>query len=507
MRRPTDATLLLAAIVGLTFVASLFVGTRANAFPFLFHPDEPSKAEQIALGEYNFNHPQLELQAGHLIAWLRTGDVRGLASPDEVYLPHRQRIVQSGRLASAGFTALAGAIFAGLACAVRGPIAGIAVGSGLVVCPGLVANAHFFKEDAAFIFTIAVWLTAAAWHVRRRSTTSLVVFVVACGLAVCGKWIGGLLTIYGFALIAAIAPRDRRLRHASVLSLALVPFLLVNLPIFWQFHNVIAGSRHEASHIATGHEGLILPRWPVYVAELWTIGPILLGLAGYEGYVLARCPERRWAAWWLVPTLAVGLLLIVLMSRVVSPRYVLPTVVLLVVLGGMGLSSLAADLATKVKTPVVLGVAAILLAVGLVMPGLRSYQYLRVFQHDTRLDLRAWVQSNLQPGDKLAHDAWTGLWHWDVPVESSRLPLALADTTVEKLAAEGFTHLAIADRSYEQFFVPGVRVTDDYAETYEIVRARYSDLLDHQPIVEFSPTTPTPPHMSPRVLVYRLPIR
>ncbi len=510
--RPGRRTTAMMVLCAMTFCASLFLFTRANQFPFLFHPDEPSKAEQIATGHYNFNHPQLTLRAAQAIVFLRTGELDGRVAADDPYLPHYQRIAESGRWASAIFAALAVATLTGLACSIRGVVGGLAVAGGLTLSPSLLANAHYVKEDTAFVFTISVWLATAAWFLNSKTRGRLIAFGVACGLMLCGKWIGGVLTIAGLVLIASVGRDGKRLVPTLLtLAAAAVTFVLINLPALWQFGNMIEGWKREADHVATGHAGLILPRLSVYGAELYSLGGVLFVLVIYEAFTIPTKPDRRWRGWWLVPALAVGLFALVSLSRVVSPRYILPSVVLLVMFGGMGIGSLAT--ATFARTArsrglQIISVVGLLLICGLwlVPQALRSLGYLKVFQRDTRLEAREWLQANLPSDAKLAHDAWTGLWHWDVPVPSTRIPLILNETTTDTLTAEGYTHLAVADRSYEQFFMPGVDVTDDFGETFDRVRQRYGELLKHKPLVEFAPPGPTPPHMSPTIRIYRLPL-
>src|ERR1700723_500246 len=61
------------------FAGSFFLNTRHNSFPYGFHPDEPSKADQILSGYRNFLHPQLMLEvAQHALNWSRTPrDIQG----------------------------------------------------------------------------------------------------------------------------------------------------------------------------------------------------------------------------------------------------------------------------------------------------------------------------------------------------------------------------------------------------------------------------------------------
>ncbi len=483
--------------IGGLFVVALFLFTKANGYPFVFHPDEPSKVRQIVEGEYNFNHPQLTLRAAEVVNFLTTGNRDARRGEDEVPIRYEQRIAENGRLASATFAASAVALLATLAWQVRGPVAGIAAGAGLALMPPLLTVAHFFKEDTAFVFTMALWLVAALWYWQKPGRWTLIAFGLACGLAVGGKWIGLVLTIAGFGLIAT---RDWR-KLPMALGLTVLMVLLVNLSALFQFDNLLAGWRHEATHVATGHEGLILPRGPIYLAALLGLGPVVLVLAGFEFYATIR--HNRWPGWWIVPTTALILAVVILLSRVVTPRYLLPTLMLLIVLASLGLARTHELIRLRFGRLPAYGVAALLLLGWLVPFGLTSYGYLSHFANDTRLEARTWIGEHLND-TPIVYDGWSGLRPWNVAPGSSRRVLPLADATIDELAAEGFTHLVIADRDYEQFFLPGVRPTRGYGETMQRVRERYGELLEREPIVVFEPTGPTPTHMSPRIAIYDL---
>src|SRR2546423_13889301 len=81
---------LLAAASILLWLGCLVLYTRANRFPYTYHPDEEGKAKQVLFNRRNFNHPQLLLETTQVVSMFvgAGGDV--------------QRQTEIGRWVSAG---------------------------------------------------------------------------------------------------------------------------------------------------------------------------------------------------------------------------------------------------------------------------------------------------------------------------------------------------------------------------------------------------------------------
>src|SRR5579871_6184541 len=132
---PRSTRFLLSVYGVLLFVAALFLDTRYHQFPYFYHPDEGVKVEQLRTSEWNYHHPMLLLSTTKLVM-----NLVGVA-------PIEQRIVETGRWVSAGFTALAVVALSLLAFAWRGWGAAVATGLALLLHHQLFELSHYLKED------------------------------------------------------------------------------------------------------------------------------------------------------------------------------------------------------------------------------------------------------------------------------------------------------------------------------------------------------------------------
>jgi hypothetical protein len=142
------------------FVATLFLDTRHNDFPYFYHPDEPTKVDQVMTSEWNYHHPMLLLTVTKVAV-------------DLFRVPmHEQAIVETGRWVSATFTGVAIIAFALLAFVWRGWTASLAVGLTLLLHHQLFELAHYMKEDPAllmglaltFLVAYAYWSAPSCWR-------------------------------------------------------------------------------------------------------------------------------------------------------------------------------------------------------------------------------------------------------------------------------------------------------------------------------------------------------
>src|SRR3954468_18754369 len=128
-----------AALLAICFA----LNQRHHHFPYYYHPDEPGKAEQILTGRWNFNHPMLMLTATRAVV-------------ETFHVPmEEQPIVETGRLVSAFFMAVAVTALSLTAYLWRGWPAAILAGAALALHHQLYELSHYMKEDAALMMGLA----------------------------------------------------------------------------------------------------------------------------------------------------------------------------------------------------------------------------------------------------------------------------------------------------------------------------------------------------------------
>lgn len=489
--------LLFGGYLALIFCAALWLFTLNNDFSIRFHPDEPSKVRQIMDGQWNFKHPQLLLTTTRAAA--------AVAGSED-----RQDLVEIGRFVSAAFGAGAIVLLATLVYVMHGTFAGMVAAFFLLLSPPLVSFSHFMKEDTALLLGLAAAALALAFYYRRPSRSTLIALGLAAGLAVSGKYIGVLMLL----LVAVLVHRwphtplirQRLERTGLVVGLAIAAVLAINYLAVFHPHRLIHGLGYEAVHVATGHGGIQTSRLsPMYlqsILALTTLPLLVLALANIA-YTLMRW-NRQSAMQRIQVLFPIGFLLVLHLSSVQFMRYLLPVVVWMSILAAGSLAAIVVRLPLRPRLRYGLGILAALI---LITPSaLEVRRISHEIADDSREHLRAWVEQNLRPGERLLQDQFCGL-----PFGGTRIGdivterFAMSLGSPEELAAQGITYVAVCELTYGRFFDPWSHPADEEQHRYHALKARYEQL--------FASTTPawtraSPGrrigYINPAVTVYRL---
>lgn len=552
--------------VGVGLLCFAFAGAmfaRHLHFSPHYHPDEWSKAEQVATGDYNFYHPQLLLRSTQAVLLLRGASANGQVKAEEPQEPHWSRIVYAGRLASSGMMALGVGVLSGLACwqvlagrsrarAVevaiepmpRGARAAGAIGAGLMVgsllatTPLVVQQARYMKEDSALVLTLAIWLATMAIAVRRAKVGPVgwklaAAVGVAAGLTLCGKWLGGVMA--GASLVWIMWQPRRWSMLASFLAGAVAIWLLVNLPVVWNLGRFTSGIAYEAGHVTSSHHGIVSTGQTWFFArEIWTqLNAIVLFSTIEIGAAMA---------WWIatrrttvdrrleasrprsVGDVALCLLLIgvfftlISQSSVAAPRYVLPIVVPLVYLAAVGVARFAMFIASprsregELKFPGRSPAVRVAIVAGIVLfviageAGMNFKDKVRsldaAMAHDSRDALRRWLADNLPSDSHVLADQSAGLLAWEVPGELTNVQTA---ASVDP-ASMGATHVVITSITWNDYFSDHRKPTAAFAKEFEVRRARYTSWRNAPAVFELAPDTTIARFNDPTIRVIALPV-
>lgn len=457
--------------VVLATVALIFFTTH-NSFPFFYHPDEGTKIDQILEHERDWKHPQLLLTASEIgVLLTRPGE-------------SKQAVVEVGRTASALFGAAAVAALTWLGFYQRGVLGGLAGGTmSLLTVPLLIAT-HYMKEDAALMMGLAAFLVAAWRYGHRPSAGNQIFLGIACALAVSGKYAGGITLVIVAPLLWVTPVRETAEPRIARVRRFLVTFVLtclvLNYAVFQYWDTVFQGVAYELKHIVTDHHGLKTSGTLEVYGHLLLreITPLMWGLVIGHLLYMAGTFRRRTVAEWIVTAFPFGYGLLLCCFPITNERYLMPVVVTLSYLAGLGvIDSAKIVIPSRVPGGAWLRGAVILAGLAGVAVSVwpRYEACLNEFASDPRRELAALVVANVPHDAVIAQDAAVhlqragGLRDGDVSPAARRVKESrwVADLgPLDELRRQGVTHVAVIGSFYGRFFdnarVPSARGQDDY---------------------------------------------
>ena len=494
----------------LIFVAVLWLDTRANQFPYFYHPDEAVKVEQVRTGNWNFHHPML------LLTTTKAAVALGGVPPQE------QRIVEAGRWVSAGFVALAVVAFSLLAFAWRGWAAAIAAGLSLLAHHQFFELAHYLKEDTALVFGIALTFLVTFLFAQRPTAIWAGALGVAVACAISGKYIGVVvLVVVGPVLWCA--PGDGRARRLAVFFSALVAaLLLINLPLILQPATFAHSFHREIRLVVHGQEGAShhVPHAQYLNIFRDNTTPVIWVLLVV--FLVARWRERRTLT--LVERLLIAFPFAYTLALSFSPksndRYFLPATGMFTLFAAIGVLDVAQLLRRWVSVRWSSPVLIILLFASQVVstPSPASWktlaEYFEAFQHDDNRELFDWVKTQLPAKAVIVKDSRILLPDPENPKDAGRFDPLPQTIIAKKYAADlgnfdelrkrGVTHLAISETDYGGFFRDSARPKQEEAADFERRKAFYTALLrDGDPL--FQRDRGTVLYLHPGIRLYAVP--
>ena len=424
------------------------LGVFHHDFPSAYHPDEPAKVAQLVAGTRDYHHPPLMLTLADALA-------RVVGTPREP-----EALARVGRTLSAA--CLAGAVallvaLAGIYGRTRAAVVTAAVALGLDA--QAVLAAHFFKEDALFVFALALTFVAGAVHWRRRGRWDRLALGAAAGLALSSKYVGGLAVGYALVL-AALAADRRRGRAAGGCALGVLAMvLLCNGAALWAHGaEILAGWRLGVSTVQAGNGGVgaRVPHWQ-YVGMLFVLTPLpVLAGAAWFWADLRRFPFRAHADRWLAGLSPLWLTAVFSFSASTAVRYFLPISLMLGCVAGVALPGVVRWAGRRWQLNPVWAAGLVAL---FALPG--TVSLLAGFAGDDRAALSAWIDTHLPPDAALAQDALACL-PADLHgrrVESAPVVADLGD--VPALRAQGVGYVVVCWYDSRRYTDPRKRASPD----------------------------------------------
>lgn len=468
-------------VLTLVFLASLFIHTCGNDFPYQFHPDERTKGQQIQQGSRNFLHPQLLLECTHLV----------VGNPEGQSL---QELIETGRWVSAVFAAVGVSALAWIGYLEFGLIGLLLVGTSVVLCPALVPYAHYMKEDAALVMGVGLLMLAGRWFTaatsRRERIAAALALGAAAGLATSGKYIGILALLPMLAWILGGGTQAVRPARAWCVLLALLAavavVLLVNHRVFEAVHTFAKAIRFESGHSLRGQKegGLTRPNAYFLEAVVTDTNVFMLACAAlFAGVALIRRSERT--PWNTVAIGFTALFLAVLsFSSIPFHRYVLPVIVLCHLWGGLGLVMLVRRGGRRWTQA---GVVVLALGAVLATCGARTMDFVDQFQDDSRVRLRYWLREHANPDALVAAEYYSGLYEkdntrWCMPGSGARV-CALFKHSFDKALQAGVRYAVLCEPGYDRYLSPHTRGVKGKEGEYNRRRRLLKDIRERGRLV------------------------
>ena len=505
---------LIAAILVLIFFSgSYWLNTRSIDFPYGFHPDEAGKVTQLlSPDEYrNFNHPQLLLESTSVaMKWTETPG-------NEV------SVVRLGRRVSAAFAALTVVAAALIGYSVGGLSGMVIVAVCVSLCPPLIMNAHYLKEDTGLIMGFMLVLLAARSLCITtgvlRSAVLAALLGSACAIAVSAKYIGAMAVPVSVALLflgrtSTTGWRSRMMRLCAFAVAFGILVLAINYRAIGNWGQMRGRLTAEFGHAINGRRDVTMDHPNMFFVRTVlreTFPHLVIFAAAYVVLVMMR-NRVAWEASLLSLT---GMYWVgICFSGNPFHRYALPVVVLMHLTASLAVVHFLQMLQqSKHRYAGFVALTAILLIV-LQLP--RCLAFNRQFADDSRLRLRYWVAEHLSLQAGIAGDLYAGLRAPLDPHEPELIPLNarvlaedffVADTSESPaaLAKLNVSHVVVCQTAYSRIMDSSIRAIPGFESDLLRRRDWYSDLFSHYRLVWISqPSHETDSYANPELRVYEL---
>ncbi len=320
-----------------------------------------------------------------------------------------QNAVIAGRWCIATFASVAVAAFSILAFRLGGRVASICVGGLLMTHPLVFELAHFFKEDPALMFGLALSFLAMQVFWEKRTTPNAALLGVACALAISGKYVG--IAALLMAIILLIMTRKdgaQGARWFAFLGAFVGTLSVVNYQLVLQVSQFFTGFQTEMADLSREDKIHEIPR----IAQTWNALKETIPLA-FAFLIVAQIIHHlrsyrhepvRWFLF-LYPIIFVNILV---WSPRLFTRHFLPIVTFACVLAGLAIPVVIGAILKKTRLPKALLLPLSLAVLALVyQQGSRKklIQHYKAFENPTRETLIAKITSEIPEDAVIASDA------------------------------------------------------------------------------------------------------
>jgi len=489
--------------LGLVLLGALFRFYGLSfGLPDNYHPDEVPKVNSI-MGMYQngdlnpryFLHPSFLLYCTYFVNWLfhlfgMQGDFRETA-----FLAGRSVSATAGSLSIYLLFLVGRRLFS--------RNAGLMAAALLAVLPLHITCSRYLKEDVLLIFFTLACLLAMLQSVDQRKIAYLYLAGFLVGLSASTKYSGVLnIVIVLFSPWYASGswkPDKLFLRHAFFAALiSPLGFFMASPYVILNSHKFLSDFRYEKKHMLKGHTSAI-DSWSQY----WMFHFSHSVMPGMTPLVALASVFALGALLYRQSPKEILLVLLILFFYLPSEwvkakpfpqpdRYILPALPFLALL----LSQFLAELRlSKVKR-----LRPVLYLLVLITPLWRSLALARDINHDTRVQAKEWMASNLARGSSLLLD-----WQPYAPYlrgTDFKVDYVLREGIARKLNRDyllksGKDYLVLSSLFYGRYF--------DTSVSDPLIRRRFLGVFRHMPVLkEFSAPSKTYGFHNPVLTIFSL---
>ncbi len=212
-----------------------------------------------------------------------------------------QNAVIAGRFCMAFFTAGAVAAFALLAYRLRGPLAALGVGVLLASHQLVFELSHYFKEDPALLFGLALSFLGYQLYWEKQTLPRAVYLGIACALAVSGKYVGIAAIIMAVALFLYIGRKVAKIRRShwyALFGAFCLTIAVVDYQFVLHFNQFLNGFEEEMRDVTRKDKRDQIPQFRMVKDSILRYTTkstwILLGLSLFELFRHHRRNPIRW---------------------------------------------------------------------------------------------------------------------------------------------------------------------------------------------------------------------
>ena len=489
------------------FLLCIFFYTRYNDFPENYHPDEPSKVRQLRKGTYNFHHPLLLVNATRAIYFAGHKLDKNIT-----------RLI-AGRFTSALFAGCAVLCFMGIAHLFMGKWAALVVGLTTCLCPLLLTNAHYMKEDTPFLLGLAGTMLVTVMYTKKPSGGAAALFGIMSGIMASSKYIGVIAPLMALCIIiwSSLWTSVRTLWKHLLCFMTVLLFILftLNYQLFLNFGLFIKGLNFEMDHVMGGRRGLKTRYFSTFYFRVIfnsTIYLVIILAIMYYAFLVIDWRKRSIAEK-IIAVSPFVYYLFVSISSVQYARYILPVVVMLHYMAGLAVVFLADRIRSGnyFKSVFTAGITTILV----VWLGVYCIDYMQQFKNDSRERLEKWIVNNMSHTARIVQDNCAGLpkemalnngeKRRHIRIDSKWSVGMLED--LEHARQLGYTHVVVCSLRYDKFFQPGVYPCPTEKDTYNCAYGKdfYIELFEKGELVwEAIPKRPMDGYTNPVIKLYRI---
>ena len=430
-------------VLFLILLYSLVLNLWNNDFPLGYHPDEAKKVRFIEQSQQDFYHPILLLQVVRSLNFV-------------IDIKNSQHLAELGRTVSGILGTALVAISFFIAKRRLTPQWALIFAFALATSPILVIHSHYLKEDIIFVcflmLSLLLLLRCFDWPTKTR----FFLFGIAAGLTISSKYIG--FIIFPIYLLAPIIYRCQNKKNIYIgllfgFIIALISFLIINLPLFKDVEIFMKGLSFETNHALNGHS--VITPIPIYFYEYWFSYYVVNGLIpgitgvltllgiGYLLYVLflwkRASNEDRLFSFFLL----CFYLVIEISPLKTTMRYVMPLVPLFILFSCCAVIKIMQMTLESLLTKKIASIGVLIVfSAGLVYETWDTLHLDYYLAHDTRAQLVAWYQEK-KPSEVVC-EHYTG-------VAKRANCLGVLNLEEEKLA--GVKYLVASKLNYNRFYV------------------------------------------------------